>query len=657
MSRTPPAPPSPLRHLLGLGIATALCAGLLAPHPAQADDMAMRQALADARQGSWSRIDQRTDRVDHLLDGYIEYHRLRHALPDVAPQSINDFIARHDDSPLAGWLRGLAQTAYGRAGNFAALLAVSDGEPIGTERQCYYYTALLEREPSAAAAGGRALWRVGSSQPNACDPLFQRLRASGALTTEDDWTRLMLAWENGSTGLVNHLRRLIDDPAWRDALNAFDRVNADPSQVATLPARLGPDGSAGPSLLAATFHRLTRDNTAAALAAWQRLGEQATLDAEQRRSIEHDLAFYAMARGVPGSQPWVDRALPRLEADDLYELRVRNALAARDWQAVFDWVPKMPDSVRTESRWQYWLGRASTELGDPTTARSAFEAAAQGRNFFAFAAADRLGRPYALNDASRPVPPERIAQVAQTPAVQRVAALYRIDEPGLARSEWVALLERSDHAHSEAMAAYAIQQGWYELAVQASISARAWDALAWRFPHAFEPEFVKWGASRGVDPYFLMGIARRESAFNQRAQSPVGARGLMQLMPDTARHLSSRRNIPYAGVESLEDPEVNVAFGSAYIRDMLDRYSNNRIAAAAAYNAGPGRVDRWLANGNQPFDLFVESIPFRETREYVLAVLAYRAIFESLAKGSSEGVKMLSDAERNAYYDASMRSG
>lgn len=205
------------------------------------------------------------------------------------------------------------------------------------------------------------------------------------------------------------------------------------------------------------------------------------------------------------------------------------------------------------------------------------------------------------------------------------------------------------------MADYAQRRGWLAKLVQTTIAGSMWDALDWRFPEAYRDNFIHWGQQNDVDPYLLMGIARRESAYNPAALSPAGARGLMQLMPATATQLSRQLGIADPGPYGVLDPETNIRLGSTYIRDMLDRYRGNRIAATAAYNAGPGRVDRWLREAPEEFDLFVESIPFRETRAYVQAVLSYRAIFESLANGgSSEGVSMLSATEKTVRYDVSL---
>ncbi|SFI07268.1 transglycosylase SLT domain-containing protein [Modicisalibacter xianhensis] len=636
--------------------AMALLAALLISLPAVADvasDRAMREALEAARNRDWSRIDDAAIN-DHVLAGYVEYHRLRSQLPHVAPSVVNSFLQRHADSPLSDWMRGVAQVSYGDAGRHDALLAVSDGVPRGTIRQCHYYTALLDRDPAAAAEGGLELWLTGRSQPSECDALFDTLLSRGAIDAQAIWQRMMLAWENGEDGLMNYLARKLPG-SWSDAQQALDRVKGDYAAVTRIPVNLGHQGQASAALFTAAMHNFTRADTEAALEAWRKIGPHLPLSETQRHVVEHDLAFYSMVREVSNNQGWVDDVLPRLAEGDLLELRVRRALAERNWNEVVHWVHQMPDDPRQDARWQYWLGRALEQLGDEQTARKAYAAAADDRSFFGFAAADKLGQPYALNMAQATFNDAYRREVANWPVVQRAEALQRIGEPGLARSEWYAAIERATEEEARALADYAQQRGWYATLVQTTIAADQWDALAWRFPNAYQDSFQRWGNANGVDPFLLMGIARRESAFNNEAVSPVGARGLMQLMPGTAAHVSGQLGIDTPSMNELFEPETNIRLGSHYISRMLDRYSGNRLAATAAYNAGPGRVDRWLRDAPQEFDLFVESIPFRETRDYVQAVLAYQVIFASLAQnGSTQGIAMLSPAERQGSYDISL---
>jgi soluble lytic murein transglycosylase len=618
-----------------------------------ADDEALRQALKAARTGDWHAV-YRDGIAGHPLEGYVEYHLIKRHLPDVAPEEVLDFIIQHEDSPLAGWMRNEAISAYGNARRYDQVLAVANGEPSGTERRCHYFTALLKDSPEAAAMGGRELWHAGHSQPPACDTLFSTLRSRGAIGPDEIWERLTLAWRGGEQRLVDYLGTQLD-AAWRPGIAALDRVRQSPLALHGLPNCVGSSCSGNGALYSAIMHKATRADTVAAQAAWQRLAPSLAISAERKRAIEHDLAYHALARDIDSHYDWVDSVLPSLGTETLLELRIRTALRERDWDSVLTWSNRLPADMADDARWLYWKARALEQLGNDTDAHQAYARAATQREFFAFAAADRLDQPYALNLSNTAVDDDLRRRVADLPAVKRTEALLRIDEPGLASGEWYAAAARVDPELARGMADRALRHGWSARLVQTTIAAKLWDALPWRFPEAYRDDFLRWGEATGVDAYLLMGIARRESAYNPEALSPAGARGLMQLMPGTATQLSRQLGIPDPGPYGVLEPALNIRLGSTYLRDMLKRYQGNRLAAAAAYNAGPGRVDRWLAGNEGEFDLFVESIPFRETRNYVQAVLTYRVIFESLAKGGdTRGVSLLTSAERQGDYNASL---
>ncbi|RTR03908.1 transglycosylase SLT domain-containing protein [Halomonas nitroreducens] len=644
-------PRFPLVPWKSLLTAALLC--LPAVVHAEPGDRAMRDALQAARQHRWEAID-RAAIDDHVLAGYVDYHRLKARLPAAEPGEVLTFLERHADSPLAGWMRGQAISAYGEAGRYRHLLAVADGEPSGTARQCHYYTALLDEAPQAAAEGGRRLWAVGRSQPDACDPLFATLRARGEIGPVATWERLMLAWQAGETGLARYLGRMLGDD-WDNGRAAMERLQQDYAAITRVPACIGPDCQGSGALFAAAMHGFTRADTEAALEAWRKVSPSLTINEAHRDAIEHDLAFYSLVRDIDQNRAWVDGVLPRLADTDLFELRTRVALADRDWAGVTDWIGRLPEAERDEARWQYWLARAHEQRGDDATAQAAYRRAAGERDFYGFAAADRLGQPYALKMASTSIAPAQRQAIAESPAVRRTEALLRLGEPGLAASEWYHAAANASPQEARAMAGYAQREGWHARLVQTTIAAELWDALDWRFPEAYRDHFLRWGEVTGVDPYLLMGIARRESAYNPEALSPAGARGLMQLMPATAAQVSRQLGLDDPGPYGVLDPAVNIRLGSTYIGEMLDRYRGNRLAATAAYNAGPHRVDRWLEQAPEAFDLFVESIPFRETRHYVQAVLTYRVIFASLAQGgATQGISLLTPAEQNMRYDGSL---
>lgn len=643
--------------------AVMLLAGLplVAPLSAAAmSDDAMRAALEDAREQRFANID-RDAVASHVLHGYIDYHRLRGALPAASPARVNAFIQANADAPLAEWMRGQAISAYGKAGQFSDLRAVANGKPGGTVRQCYYYTALLDTNPQKARQGGKALWLAGQSRPTACDPLFNRLRSRGVIDENAIWERAMLAWQSGENRLTDYLLGMLDE-RWHTAITTTQAVRENPARLRGSPDCLGPRCAATDGFYRAAMERLIREDTDAAFNAWQAVGTRATITPEARRTIEEKLAFYALVRETPGTLGWVDGVLPTLDSERLRELRVRRALADRDWRGVRHWVEQMPVAEQDDSRWQYWLARADEQLGDDASAQVHYQNAAGERDFYGFAAADRLGQPYALNLKRYHFDATSRGRIAALPAVKRTEALIRIGETGLATSEWLNAVRHADPQRAQALADYAAQQidtghtSWPARLVQTTIAGKMWDALEWRFPEAYRDKFQQFGQENGVDPYLLMAIARRESAYNPSVSSPAGALGLMQLMPGTAADVSRSLGLQPPGRYGVLDPTLNVRLGSAYFSDTQRRYGGNRLAATAAYNAGPRRVDRWLSEHRaEAFDLFVERIPFRETRHYVQAVLAYRVIFQSLAQnGDPRGVRLLSNAEQDTRYNRSL---
>ncbi|SNY96504.1 transglycosylase SLT domain-containing protein [Halomonas sp. hl-4] len=618
-----------------------------------ASDSALRDALEAARDKQWDRINMSAIE-DHPLSGYVTYHRLRDQLPELPPETVNRYIDTHSDSPLSDWMRGQAIDQYGEAKQYSDVRAVSNGEPTGAARQCHYHTAHLDSAPQQTAEAGLRLWHTGQSQPNACDPLFKRLRANGTIDDEAIWERQMLAWQAGNSRLADYLSKQLSG-AWQTAIDTYETIDSDPQKLREAPTCLGPECAATATFYQAAMQRLIHEDTSQALAVWRSLAERLSLLPSDQRLIEEELAYYALVHEVPNSMAWVDSVLPHLESERAFGLRVRRALQAQQWEGVRHWITQMPAEQQKDARWQYWLARASEQLGDQAAAESHFQQAASQRSFYGFAAAERLGQPLALNnerfyfdDASR-------ERVAQQPAVQRTQALMRIGEDGLANSEWLHVVQQASTEEARALADFAAEQGWHARLVQTTIAAGLWDALEWRFPQAYHDEFIHWGRLSGVDPYLLMAITRRESAYNPNALSPAGARGLMQLMPGTASQVSRQIGLEDPGAYGVLDPELNIRLGSTYLRDKLQRYQGNRLAATAAYNAGPGRVDRWLGDYSiEAFDLFVERIPYRETRDYVQAVLSYRAIFESLANGSSDGVSLLRDGEKQVRYNRAL---
>jgi soluble lytic murein transglycosylase len=337
--------------------------------------------------------------------------------------------------------------------------------------------------------------------------------------------------------------------------------------------------------------------------------------------MEAMIARHSLFAKSAAPQDWLMETLGRLRDDELTEIYLRNLVSEGRWAAVLEAVAWLSAERQQADVWRWWRGRALMAQGDPAAAEAVWRELAKERSFHGFMAADRLGLPYQLN----------LAQAAdgrvsvEDKGLGRVRELWALERLDQARVEWNLLLARADREQQLWLAQQALAAGQQSFAISATNTAQAWDRLDQRFPWLYREIFEQHAAAHGVLPGELVAIARRESALYPRAVSPVGAVGLMQMMPSTARQVARRKGVPYRR-SHLFQPEYNVDLGADYYAQLRARFDGLRPLALAAYNAGPHRVDRWL-EGTLAVDQWIDSLPFRETREYVRAVLAYALIY------------------------------
>lgn len=332
---------------------------------------------------------------------------------------------------------------------------------------------------------------------------------------------------------------------------------------------------------------------------------------------------------------WVDKNLPEVAwTDELKEMRLRRAIYFAQWNNVYVLIDKLPKDVQQEINWRYWKGRSAYELGKTEEADLILGAVAQDRSFFGFYAAQTLKKDYAFNYVKLDDNYSFPMDVAHNKSAVRFLELIALDDDN-AIYEWREIAKRSPEREGMIMAQWALQTGNIKYAIDYVVSSKRWDALDYRFPIAYKEYYQHAAKQSGVDLSFLYGISRQESMLNHEIKSWAGAVGLMQLMPGTARDIAKKEKWEFEGAKSLIDPETNIKYGSTYLQWMLDRYDNNRVLAAAAYNAGPGRIPQWRSKDGIYRDaaMYVETIPFEETRKYVQNVLLYDAIYDYLLTG------------------------
>lgn len=341
-------------------------------------------------------------------------------------------------------------------------------------------------------------------------------------------------------------------------------------------------------------------------------------------------------------QKWRDEQILLLRVDNLTERRLRMAI----WQKteLTSWLNLLSAESKSKQEWRYW--EAKQDISKNTKKLTALS---KERGFYPMLAAAQLKQAYKVDF---PVAPS--FTVAEQLPFEQVFAMIRelreLGRNGLAKQRWRILLDNTDFTTQLKLAQYAKNQQWFELAVDASIVAKAWDYLSLRLPNAYSEYFNAALQNLNISKTFAMAIARQESAWNPMAQSSANARGLMQLLPSTAKLTAENNQLPYQGEQDLFKPLNNILLGTAHLNELNGKYPNNRILIAAAYNAGANRVEKWLsrANGKLALDEFVASIPFYETRGYVQNVVTYDFYYQILQ--NKENPQIFSQEELNRLY-------
>ncbi len=576
-----------------------------------------------------------------LVQGKIDQFRRRMERLDdypLAPYLWSRFYRDHPQplAEVAAFLQRYADTRYARPVRIALLKHLAERQrwrtflrfyrDVGqTELRCHYAWALHRLgQDDRSWRETKALWLVGRSQPKACDRIFAHWRRAGRIEETLIWRRFRLALDAGKPQLAGYLAGQLP-PGQRRRAEFWLEVHRDPEAYAcrTWPKALRRDGE----IFVHAIRRLVRRDLEAAIRWWRRDAERFPLTAAQTAKVRRAVGLRLAWRHDPRAWDWLARIPDSLSDKAVAAWRVRAALRQRHWYRARRALARLPADLRDAGQWRYWAARVSERQGEAQRAAALFRRVAGETGFYGFLAADRLGLAYAIDH--RPVEPSEatLAALADSRTVRAIREFLALDRYWEARREWWYLLKHADRDTLLAAARLAQAMGWPQMAIFAVARAEHWQDLEIRFPLDFVDQIRKYASARKLDPAYVYGIVRRESAFDERARSPVGARGLMQLMPATARRVARRLNERWRSLRSLEDPDTNLRYGTAYFRSLLERLGGHFVLATAAYNAGPHRVERWLPAHTLAADIWIETIPFRETRRYVRAVLTYAMIY------------------------------
>ena len=634
-------------------LAASVCL-LTVSQVARADSLdEQRNRYAQIKQ-AWD--NRQMDVVDQMMPGlknyplypYLEYRQITDDLMNQPTITVTNFVRANPTLPPARTLQSRFVNELARREDWRGLLAFSPEKPGTTEAQCNYYFAKWSTgQTEEAWQGAKELWLTGKSQPNACDKLFGVWRASGTQDPLAYLERIRLAMKAGNTGLVTALAGQM--PAqYQTIASAIISLANDPNSVMTFARTTGATDFTR-QMAAVAFASVARQDVENARLMIPSLVQAQQLNDEQTQELRDIVTWRLKGNDVTDEQAkWRDDAIMRSNSTSLVERRVRMALGTGDRRGLNTWLARLPMEAKEKDEWRYWQADLLLERGRDAEAKEILHQLMQQRGFYPMVAAQRLGEEYELKVDKAPANVD--SALTQGPEMARVRELMYWNMDNTARSEWANLVTSRTKSEQAQLARYAFNNHWWDLSVQATIAGKLWDHLEERFPLAYKDLFTRYTSGKDIQPSYAMAIARQESAWNPKVKSPVGASGLMQIMPGTATHTVKMFSIPgYSSPSQLLDPDTNINIGTSYLQYVYQQFGNNRIFASAAYNAGPGRVRTWLGNSAGRIDAvaFVESIPFSETRGYVKNVLAYDAYYRYFLGDKPE---LMSDAEWQRRY-------
>ena len=601
----------------------------------QADDnllLQQREAFSEAWQAA-SRGDREIFNKamptlrDYPLYPYLQYEDLRHRRNQVGDAEMSAFLENHRDWAFTAGLEKVWLRALGKQGHWDSVSKYG-GFSKDTEIRCYIARAKINRGVTDGLLPvAQKLWTAGKSQPDSCDPVFAWLKKQDGITGGLAWERIRLAMEARERNLARYVARYLDpgDRVWAERWQKQDRGGYRQLQQ----AHKWPDTEKAWQISEFGLRRLARNDPDRAWLVFKTLDGKVSWPANARGGLLAELALWSAVNRSPDANERM-LAVPEAFRDDrLLEWWVRYGLTRADWAVVSDTISSMSPETKNDSRWRYWAARAHLEAGHSEEARERLATLASEANYYGFLAADILELPYTICPEKPSLTDDAIEAVYVERGIARALELRQVGLSNWARSEWGLATRVFDDAGLRAAAAVATREDWPDMAIVALGNTGDLRWYEWRFPLGYAPLVMANAEPRNLDPSWVMGLMRSESALAANAISHAGARGLMQITPNTATQLARRHGFAYSGRSQLLDAETNVLFGTSYLRDLMDRFGENPVLVSAAYNAGPHAVDRWIADGytGDPA-VWIDTLPFFETRDYIPRVLAFSTIYE-----------------------------
>ncbi|MDD5241021.1 MAG: transglycosylase SLT domain-containing protein [Sulfuricella sp.] len=582
----------------------------------EADFYAAREAFRSGDNARFKTLSARLQ--DHVLEPFVSYMQIMLRLRDASPDEIRGFIQRNSDSYLADKLRGDWLRLLGKDRRWD--LFMSEYPALinkDSELVCYSLQARLGQGETAALPEARPYWFSAEEQPASCLPLFDALATGGLLTVDDVWARLRLALEAGNVSVAKRVTLYF--PGHQEiSLRELERAADSPLAFLDRPS-VDLNTRAGRELTIFALTRAARSQPQQALPYWNALRPR--FSAEEQAYTWGWLAFHAARKHDPVALSWYGKAGSRL-SDLQLAWKARAALREQRWPEVQAAIDAMSEAEQNQVSWRYWKARALKAQGRAAQGNAILAPLSKEFNFYGQLAAADLGVAVGVPAENFKLGEDEIRAMEKLPVIRRALALYQMNLRYEANREWLWAVREFDDRRLLAAAEVAQRQGWYERAINTADKTRQLHDFSLRFPAPHRDVMQEQARLVGLDEAWVYGLIRQESRFAQQANSSVGASGLMQLMPKTALWVAKRLGLKNYRQSMINQLDTNIAFGTYYLKYVLDKLDGQPLLATAAYNAGPSRAVRWRGDVPMEGAIYAETIPFSETRGYVQKVMS-----------------------------------
>jgi soluble lytic murein transglycosylase len=579
----------------------------------------------------------------YLLEPYVEQWLLRLKLDDASPEEVRDFLARYPGTLLAEQVRSDWLKLLGKRGEWD-LFRQERPKLVNADDDIACYS-LLERSLAGDAstlAGLAPLWLSARDLPAGCDTLAGQAIAGGGYGSREIWQRFRVLAEAGRISSARKLlKQLPDAEAPKPGLRAFgkkiDRVLRSPIKyLLQLPEEL--HTRAGRELALLALSRIAKSEPQAAADRFTE-GLRDELSPADQGYVWGLIATIAARRHMPEALDWFAEARDADLTDEQRAWHARSALRAGDWEQVLAAIDRMSEQGRGDDAWVYWRARALKATAHAAEAEPLFQRIAGEASFYGQLAADELSLPFSLPPEPAPITSDEMAQAQARPGLQRALALFRLEMRTEGVREWNWAIRGMGDRQLIAAAELARRNEIWDRAINTADRTVAVHDFSLRYLAPHFDLFKAQARARSLEEHWVLGLVRQESRFISFARSAAGASGMMQLMPSTARWVARKMGIKHFSLAKVNTIDMNAALGTFYLKHILDDLNGKPILASAAYNAGPGRARKWMGDSPMEGAIYIESIPFSETRDYVKKVMTNTLYYAAVHGGDPRSLK------------------